>query len=171
MTFRPAVLCPLLGVALVCAPCTASPTSLTLHFGLGLRSQEDVRVAIEGAMRRLDAPACRGLLDELRDEKGRPLASKLGTIGLDPRDYLANMHFHDGDDQQACHTDSVTVAFTQPGSRVVYICSRRFAESFPRNSSAAEISILHEMLHSLGLGENPPSPSAISRLVRDRCGD
>ena len=171
MWFRPATVCRLLAVALLCAPRAVSATPLNVDLGLGLRSQEDVRLAIEGALRRLDAPPCRGLLDELRDERGRPLALKLESVGLDARGYLASMYFEDGEDLQACHTDSITVAFTRPGSRVVYICSRRFSDSFPRSSTAAEVSILHEFLHSLGLGENPPSPSAISRMVRDRCGD
>ena len=168
MPFRPAFC--LLAVALLWAPRAAAAIPLNIDAALGLRSREDVRLAIEGAMRRLESPECRGLLDELRDDGGRPLASKLEPVGLDAGEYLANLHFHDGEDLQACHIDSITVAFTQPGSRVVYVC-RRFSDSFPRNSIAADVTILHELLHSLGLGENPPSPSEISRMVRDRCGD
>ena len=29
--------------------------------------------------------------------------------------------------------------------------------------------VIHEMLHTLGLGENPPAPSEITRRVNDRC--
>ena len=33
-----------------------------------------------------------------------------------------------------------------------------------------EITIIHEMLHSLGLGENPPESVAITAQVLKRCG-
>jgi hypothetical protein len=37
--------------------------------------------------------------------------------------------------------------------------------------SAGEIIIIHEVLHTLGLRENPPSSEEITRQVTRRCGD
>jgi hypothetical protein len=38
-----------------------------------------------------------------------------------------------------------------------------------RNSRHAEALLIHEMLHSLGLGENPPTSHQITARVRARC--
>jgi hypothetical protein len=37
------------------------------------------------------------------------------------------------------------------------------------SSFRAEAYVIHEMLHSLGLGENPPSSLAITAKVMSRC--
>jgi hypothetical protein len=46
-----------------------------------------------------------------------------------------------------------------------------FNEAAARNASRAEIAVIHEALHTLGLGENPPDSREITRLVTERCGD
>ena len=56
-----------------------------------------------------------------------------------------------------------------PGSRVVQVCGRRFEAVARRHPRLAEASVIHEMLHSLGLGENPPDPRAITERVLDLC--
>lgn len=49
----------------------------------------------------------------------------------------------------------------------VYVCSARVATlEVPRG----DIVIIHEMLHSLGLGENPPTSDEITKRVVQRCG-
>ena len=62
------------------------------------------------------------------------------------------------------------VALTAPGSRVVYVCGRLFQEVAARSAARAEIVVLHEALHTLGLGENPPDSLKITRRVGERCG-
>lgn len=37
------------------------------------------------------------------------------------------------------------------------------------SSSHAEAIVIHEMLHSLGLGENPPTSDYITSRVMERC--
>jgi hypothetical protein len=39
-----------------------------------------------------------------------------------------------------------------------------------RDSSTSEILIIHEVLHTLGLGENPPPSADITARVMARCG-
>jgi len=54
------------------------------------------------------------------------------------------------------------------GMRPVFVCP-----SFPRQAErdpwAAENWIIHEMLHTLGLGENPPSSREITQRVTELC--
>ncbi len=80
------------------------------------------------------------------------------------------MLFYDGSRQLLCSLNDDPYAITQPGSRVVFICPRRFVQKQEWNPTAAEAIIIHEMMHSLGLGENPPSSEAITARVRDLCG-
>jgi hypothetical protein len=47
------------------------------------------------------------------------------------------------------------------------MCGREFRN---RNRTAAEIIIIHEFLHVLGLGENPPTSDEITERVAARCG-
>ena len=61
------------------------------------------------------------------------------------------------------------MALTTPGSRVVRVCGRRFWEAQARNPERAELVVLHEALHTLGLGENPPDSLEITRRVGARC--
>jgi hypothetical protein len=65
----------------------------------------------------------------------------------------------------------VTLAFTEVGSQVIRVCGGQFRDRFLRQRSNTEIIIIHEFLHTLGLGENPPSSQAITRQVALRCGD
>jgi len=55
-----------------------------------------------------------------------------------------------------------------PGRALIYVCPRfaAFQIGNPRLSAAV---IIHESLHALGLGENPPSSDEINRRVERRC--
>jgi hypothetical protein len=50
---------------------------------------------------------------------------------------------------------------------VVFICFRQL--SLLRREEQEAV-LIHEMLHSLGLGENPPESVAITAQVLKRCG-
>jgi hypothetical protein len=39
-----------------------------------------------------------------------------------------------------------------------------------QNRRTTEIIVIHEFLHTLGLGENPPTSQAITQRVAIRCG-
>ena len=126
--------------------------------------------AVAGASRRLESPACRRLFDEFHDAAGAPLQDRLDALGVGPADYLSLVVFADGSARRTCRRDDV-LAVTAPGSRVVYVCGRVFNEAAARKASRAEIAVIHEALHTLGLGENPPDSREITRLVTERCGD
>ena len=61
------------------------------------------------------------------------------------------------------------LATARPGRRVVTVC-RRFARIYQHDPRWGELVLIHEALHTLGLGEDPPSTSAISARVASRCG-
>lgn len=143
--------------------------AVQLHLFLAGKGRMALAAAIEGAGRRLDNARCSSLLTELTDAGGRPLIAKLESTGQAPVAYLRGLYFVAGDERR-CRADDATAAFTVPGSRVVYICVDRFAERFALKTRDGELLIIHEFLHSLGLGENPPSSASISALVRERCG-
>jgi hypothetical protein len=50
---------------------------------------------------------------------------------------------------------------------VVYVCGGAFRDL---DAKRREQVLIHEMLHSLGLGENPPSTHEINDAVWRRCG-
>lgn len=124
--------------------------------------------AVVGARRRLEQPACRGLLAELSDASGRTLQENLDAIGETGGTYLARILFADGSGRQRCKGDEA-YAFTTPGSRVVYVCGREFKGLAARNPVRAQAIVIHEALHTLGLGENPPSSSEITARVLAAC--
>jgi hypothetical protein len=123
--------------------------------------------AIDAAARQLTRAECQGLLDEFSDASGRPLRTALEAQGVDASAYLARVFFYDAP-EGACGT--ANLAITKPGSRAILVCGPRFVSQMKRNSRHVEALVIHEMLHSLGLGENPPSSDHITSRVLARCG-
>jgi hypothetical protein len=125
--------------------------------------------ALAGADRLLAEPACQEVLTDFRDASGRTLKDALDGSDVTARGYLRWIVFSDGRSLKGCSVKA-TLAVTEPGSRVVFICPTAFVEAVWGNPEKAEAMLIHEMLHSLGLGENPPSSRDITRRVRARCG-
>ena len=124
-------------------------------------------LALDGAARLLDRPECQLLLDEFKGSSGQSLRGPLEALGMGAPEYLrAGLFFYDAP-ERVCGTSNVAV--TRPGSRAVLICGARFVREM-RDSRKVEAVLIHEMLHSLGLGENPPSSDEITARVRARCG-
>jgi hypothetical protein len=111
---------------------------------------------------------CRKLFLEFSDARPLPLAVRLEELDTDPGGYLAMVFFLDGERAVGCGREGV-LAFTTPGSRAIYVCGRSFERAWRRDRREAQATIVHELLHSLGLGENPPSPRSISDRVRQLC--
>ena len=124
---------------------------------------------LEEAASRLARPECAALLDEFRAEDGRTLRERLAVHGLTPPAYLDRVLFYDGDQEKSCRRKDV-VAVTVPGARVVLVCPGFYRRSH-REPVYAEAVLIHEALHTLGLGENPPSSREITHRVRLRCLD
>jgi hypothetical protein len=156
------------------APAAADPASARPAWRRVLIADDTtaaaVRGALSGAGRRLEEPRCQAVFSdpELRDAGGRPLQEKLDALGTQGPGYLALLVFVDGRALKTCQA-AQTLAFTAPGARVVYVCGRRFWDAWTRDPDFAEAAVIHEALHTLGLGENPPSPQAITATVRAYC--
>lgn len=127
--------------------------------------------AVLAAQVRLGRPACQQVLSDFADQAGQSLLDRLKTTDLSAPDYLVQqVWFVDGDAAARCGQDHNVAAFTVPGHHVVHVCSARLLRSHAQQPVATEMIVIHEMLHTLGLGENPPSSAAITSQVTKRCG-
>ena len=129
-----------------------------------------VRQALVGAATRIEDARCQQLLSDFRDTAGRTLRENLDTRGQTPASFIGGILFYDGDLFPTCRKDPGRVhAFTAPGSRVVFVCGERFYDGWRRKPQWGELVLLHEALHSMGLGENPPSSDQITSHVAWSC--
>jgi hypothetical protein len=124
-----------------------------------------VRQAVEDARSRLHEPACVAVLGDF----DVALEERLAGTGLAADQWLDRIVFADGIGQAACRRSEVLFA-TAPGSRVVFACAQRFALLAASDPDLGAALVIHEMLHTLGLPEAPPTSGEITARVRRRCG-
>ena len=154
---RPAAL----SAVLLAAPAPSpAPPPLPVH------EERVVEFARQGAMRRLRSPECRKVLDDFRDARGRPLTARLREFALPADAYLAGLALRDGRARPRCRQGALLLS--TPGAGRILVCPR-FLDKVWRDRTQAEVYLIHETLHTLGLGEDPPSPWEISRQVALRC--
>jgi hypothetical protein len=115
----------------------------------------------------LAEPGCGRVLTEFTDQAGRPLTDRLASLNMDIRTYVSIILFVDDSRHRQCAGGAL--AFTVPGGRVVHLCVDRLKEMWSRDGNDTVASMIHEILHTLGLGENPPSSREITRRVLARC--
>jgi hypothetical protein len=120
--------------------------------------------AARGAMDRLERPRCRAVLSDFRDASGRTIQENLDLLGETPRSYLARITFTETLDRRRCKSPGV-LAVTSIGGREVFICSPQFWQAYRNDASRVEALLIHEMMHTLGLGENPPTSADINTQV------
>ncbi|MCL4806232.1 MAG: hypothetical protein KJ062_00310 [Thermoanaerobaculia bacterium] len=129
-----------------------------------------VRRTVERAALRFADPGCALLLHDFDDERtGRPLAETLAASGRTPSGFLASLRFVDADHMVQCRYRPAW-AWIPVGGDVVFVCRSRFLALARKDEWLAGNILVHETLHSLGLGENPPSSEAITAAVVRRCG-
>ena len=126
--------------------------------------------AIDGALRRLESASCQRVFDEFANQSGVTLRTVLDESKVTAAEFLSRLRFADGNGTRQCEIKQEIAAFTVPGNRVIFVCSSKFGVDFLHQSKAAEMIIIHEMLHAAGLGENPPSSRDITAHVTRRCG-
>jgi hypothetical protein len=125
--------------------------------------------AIQGAHRRLADARCQAVFSDFAKASGQGLQEVLDEQGQTGQSHLRRLLFYDGAQTSGCRVPGV-LAVTQPESRVIFICSAWFREAFELNPRKVEAVIIHESLHALGLGENPPRSQDITARVVARCG-
>jgi hypothetical protein len=124
--------------------------------------------AARAALERLERPECRKIFSDFRDASGRTIQENLDLLGETPGSYLAQITFREGLDRRRCK-DPAVLAVTSVGGREVFVCSPQFWQVYRNDPSRVEALLIHEMMHTLGLGENPPSSTEINTRVRKRC--
>jgi hypothetical protein len=123
--------------------------------------------AREGAMARLRSPECQRILTDFKDGEGRSLSANLAPFAVPPDQYLARIPFLDGSGHALCEGGQSQLLTTQGVGRV-FVC-KGFLKTVERERATAEVYVIHEMLHTLGLGENPPRSQEITQQVKRRC--
>ena len=147
----------------------ASIQPVAIPFSIDRRLASDLRPSLDEAARRLGDSRCQGILTDFADPSGRRLDANLAAIGQSVPSYLGFVLFYDGRATKSC-ADHQVLAWTTPGSRAVFICWDQFAARQRANNGYAANILIHETLHTLGLGENPPDARQITAQVIARCG-
>jgi len=144
---------------------------LNVHIADEARA-EVVRRAVLNAHDALGASRCQEIFSAFRDPSGGPLQQTLDSLGVTGQGYLGLVLFYDGSELPACRTTGGRSVFaaTTRGSRAVLVCGARFAPELRMRPVEGAAVIIHETLHSLGLGENPPTSEAITWRVMGQCG-
>ena len=142
---------------------------------LGAYEASAVDRAKAGAARRLQESECLKVLTDFRDGEGQTLDRNLEPWGVSAAEYVRTLTFRDGATLPDCRQARIAMV-TVRGFPRVYVCpggagaaQSRFARTQAERPSLAEAMVIHEMLHTLGLGENPPSSLEITERVRTRC--
>ena len=131
------------------------------------RATMSIKRALTGALDWLARDECRQIFTEFHDQAGRPLSVRLAELNVTAADFLRLILWRDGTHTSQCQHGPL--AYTTPGSRLVFVCSRKFGELTFGDTELGSAVVIHEALHSLGLGENPPSSLEITARVRARC--
>jgi len=126
-----------------------------------------VRRAIDLALAKLARPGCPSVYEDFELPNGGTPRRELERIGIGPEEWLESLVFIDGSRDPICRIGRAVLT-TTPGSRVIRVCPG-FERFQLRNPGLSASLIIHESLHALGLGENPPSSNEITQRVERRC--
>jgi hypothetical protein len=125
--------------------------------------------AAEIAIAKLRRPECRMVLSDFRDGEGRLLKDNLETLRMTAPEFFVSLRFVDGSHVALCRRGD-SAAGANPGSTVIAVCTTTFVRVRRESPGLAADILIHEMLHALGLGEDPPTSEEITRQVGKRCG-
>ena len=160
---RPSGRAVLASALLLIATSVDAAAPLTLA-GWDARAVDSART---GALQRLESDECRKVFTDFTDSRGRTLQQNLEEWGASPAEYIGLIPFVDGSSQARCRKTK-TALVASPGVRRVFVC-KAFAEVQLRQPGTAESMVIHEILHTLGLGENPPTSIQITQRAEARC--
>jgi hypothetical protein len=121
------------------------------------------------AVEKLETQECRRVLDDFEGESTRSLAGSLAATRLTAAEFFARLEFRDGRWDDTCQRSRVE-AFTRVSGSRVWVCPRWSLGPGGADAGTGANALIHEMLHALGLGEDPPTSLEINRRVRARCG-
>ena len=151
----------------ICSHATVATAQTLLDFNG--EDHWNMKRLVEAAAARVARCNCEKVLFDFVDEQGVPLGTRLASTGRNPVEAFTALRFVNKPLAPQCRTGN-RLAFTFPGSQVIYVCSLKLRNESIRNSVRTELILIHEFLHSLGLGENPPTSQDITTRVEMRCG-
>ena len=160
-----------LGVAVVflalCHPLSAAEGADRPGLMLNLTFPDRMAVgrAVDLALARLARPGCSRIFEDFTLPDGRTPRRELDRLGIEPEALVRSLVFVDGGWDPVCRNGRAVLT-TTPGSRVIRVCA---GFSRLRDAGLTACLVLHESLHALGLGENPPSSAEITQHVDRRC--
>ena len=126
-----------------------------------------MRTALNRACASLQDPDCKRVLAAFSDRTGQSLDTRLATLRVNPQEHLTRIVFIDNTRESHCVTG--VLAFTEPGSYVVRLCVEEFKRTWQQDQRHTIAALIHEMLHTLGLAENPPTSNEITGTVLSMC--
>jgi hypothetical protein len=126
-----------------------------------------VRRALDLARSRLEAPGCSVVYSDFELPDGGTPQDELNRMGMDPGEFLETLVFTNGESDPVCR-EGWAFLTTTASSRLIRVCPR-FAALQIKNPARSASFVIHESLHALGLGENPPSSRDITDRVERRC--
>jgi hypothetical protein len=155
-------------VALSLVPAWAAEEETSARRGALSRFNETtVRSAVELALAKLALPGCSEIYGDFKLPNGSTPRGELVRLGIGPEEFLRRLLFVDGSRDRLCRTGRAVLTAT-PGSRVIRVCPG-FAGFQLRDPNLSASLIIHESLHALGLGEDPPSGRDITQRIERRC--
>jgi len=143
------------------------PTRRAIMIKLKMFDRGTVRRGLDLALAALALLGCAQVYADFELPNGGTPQGELDRMGIGPAEFLETLVFTDGAREPVCRTNGVVLA-TEPGSRLIFVCPR-FAEFQIGNARMSASIMIHESLHALGLGENPPTSSDITARVERRC--
>lgn len=153
----------------ICSPAGAGPLQGVRDAANRIPTRSLVAGASARAAAKLRTAECRQVLSDFRDGAGRRLSEVLEERRMGANDFLASLFFVDGRATPLCASGKAA-AGANPGTIFIGVCKETFARVEATDPGLAANVVIHEMLHALGLGENPPSSEEITRQVARRCG-
>jgi hypothetical protein len=151
-----------LGCPALAADDAENLTGRLLH--LTFDERKTIRLALHVALARLKSPACAAIFQEFSLPDGRTAQSELDRLRIGPRELLGRLVFADGSRASVCRNGRAFL-FTTPGSSLIRMCP----DFLRLNASDSAVLIIHESLHTLGLGENPPASHVVTSRVEQAC--
>src|SRR5512140_1279606 len=131
----------------------------SVRSGLVLPARGPVTRYVSGAaaiaIGRLKKPECATVLSDFRDSQGHSLKENLESLRMTEPEFFLSLRFVEGSHVALCNRAEVA-AGTTPGRRVIAVCVATFDNLQREHPGLAADVLIHEMLHALGLGENPP---------------
>src|SRR5204862_5523545 len=143
---------PVIGVAgVVLIAAVPARAGVDPHLGLLFAS------VVDEAAQRLDSPPCAlVLLDFIDTQSGRPLADTLAASGLSASEHVRALRFMRS--PRPPRVGALRLyAFTHPRDTEVFINWYDFSRLLTERRLAVAV-VIHEVLHTLGLGNDLPAP-------------